>query len=119
MKEFNKKEYNLLCAKFLGAEITHPYPKNEDQEGTLIYFPKEAVTLGLYRNYSIAGLQFDKDWNWIMEVVDKIEHTIRWVNIKGCLVDVSNEISVSKPTKKEATIHAVWEILNKYYENNQ
>lgn len=80
-KEFNKKEYQKLCAKFLGWNIKCnkliSVPNNSNIR-PLIYWPA-------YENF-----KFDSDWNWIMEVVNKMEvlgsYTIIDTVIKGDFV---------------------------------
>jgi hypothetical protein len=52
-------------------------------------------------------LKFHSDWNWLMEAVEFIEKKYAWVNIKGCLVDISKDYSASAPSKKEAVFIAV------------
>jgi hypothetical protein len=60
MKEFNLEEYNKMCAEFLGGT----YDSNLKRYWfrlPIVLFP------------TIEELKFDSDWNWIMEVVEKIE----------------------------------------------
>jgi len=56
MEEFNQEEFNKLCAEYLGWEylISGVYNNNNN-----IIFKKEE-------------LKFHSDWNWIMEVWNKL-----------------------------------------------
>jgi hypothetical protein len=67
--------------------------------------------------FHISDFHYDENWIEIMDVVEKIEKNYAWVNIKGCAVDITNKISVSKPTKKEAVVQAIWEFFNIYCQN--
>jgi hypothetical protein len=92
---------------------------------------------------SEKGLQYNTNWNWIMEVVDKIRdiklevkeyRVLEWFEVhlysNGCLIKsglnhadgetkspyhYSN--SVWKSSGKEAVVHAIWEFLNWYKDN--
>jgi hypothetical protein len=92
MKEFNLEEYSELCADFMGMK------------------------------------HVDFDWNWIMEVFEKIEESLGGlVVIEGntffICVTVKyrnyNNTTVEPQSKKEAAIHAIWQFLNWYKENEQ
>ena len=121
MKESNKEEYNKLCAEFLGA---------------VEYVPKAWYYFSRYRRhwffpsrfepnrFTTKMLRFDSDWNWIMEVVEKIEQLGFDVNIfehdatikKGSEYVVVTHASKIK-TKKEAVVQAIWKFLNWYKKN--
>lgn len=59
----NTTENNKLIAEFIGYSQPHPnYP-------TTTYWYKEGKE-------PLAVLLFDTDWNWLMEVVEKIYNTI-------------------------------------------
>lgn len=71
-------------------------------------------------------LKFNSDWNWLMEVVEKIE-TLESIGIdfyKGC-IDVYNEetnlIRINRKglTKIEAVYNACLEFINWYNEQNK
>ena len=116
MKLFNKEEYNKLCADFLEWKLDTS--KNEWVDN-----------VGLYVE-DLDCLKFDTDWNWIIEVVEKIESTKRSefspnttpiVEIRGISCSISfygnwkeNITNVVRPTKKEAVVQAVWEFLQWY-----
>ena len=123
MKNFNKEEYNKLCAEFLGGVLSEmEAPLNPQWFG--LPFEKRGIPEGL--------LKFDFDWNWIMEVVEKIEdglklHTVTSQGMTGHYININRGVSVahsslSNPskfmgtgkTKKEAVIRAIWEFLDWY-----
>ena len=123
-------DYNLLCAKFLGATVSQEYSKMPeiDQSGLVITFPKEvAKRLGIYLNYPLSGLKFHTDWNWIMEVVQKCEdldYTVtiattyadiegQWTNIP----DVGAVYSDRKGDRLQGVIETISNFLKWYYES--
>lgn len=60
------KENNILLANFLGWKI--------DTEGRYIApFGEMDESSYMRYDYEKDNLQFDCDWNWLMEVVEKIE----------------------------------------------
>lgn len=68
-------EYNKLCAEFLGWKNL-----NDDS------FPEYVDKLGNF--YPLKELKFHSDWNWIMEMLDKValldfgwKITSKYVNI--------------------------------------
>jgi hypothetical protein len=121
MKELNKEEYNKMCADFMGMQYA-------DERS----FNKEAGTW----THSMRSLDsFHTDWNWIMEVVEKIESTQRskFSPYTHPAVEVSSlccsivfygnykqvVAEVIRPTKKEAVVQAVWEFLNWYQQQSK
>ncbi len=116
MKGFNKEEYNKMCAEFMGFEIS--------ENGECFKIPNKNGWVNLSIFYS--------DWNWIMEVVEKIEdglklHTVTSQGMTGHYININRGVSVansslSNPskfmgtgkTKKEAVIRAIWEFLDWY-----
>jgi hypothetical protein len=103
MKDFNANDFSRLCAKFLGFKIC---PNTDDQCFVHDDHPWEV--------FHISEFEYYNDWDRIMELVELIEKRYAWVNIKGCAVDITNEISVSRPTKKEAVVEAMWQVLNRF-----
>ena len=117
MKTYNKEEYNKLCAEFLGDKGMQVICKSNGH-----YYP------------STNEMKFDSDWNWIMEVVEKIEsiyddfHGYFGVHMSsnGCVIQGTklrtnpenphyayfNESIMS--SKKEAAVQVIWEFLNWY-----
>ena len=68
----------------------------------------------------------DKYWECLMPVVEKIEHTSAYINIKGCHVKISTSaidlgkllwVDVNAPTKLEAVYKAVVKFIRWYNEN--
>ena len=112
MKEFNSEEYGKMCAEFLGYEIS------ENKECFKTPNKNGWVNLNI----------FYTDWNWIMEVVEKIEDSLGGlVALEGktCFIYVTikyrnyNNTTVGPYSKKEAVVQAIWEFLNWYKENEK
>jgi hypothetical protein len=66
---------------------------------------------------TVHYLKYHSSWEWLMPVVEKIEHTYAYVNIKGCHVKISTLVDVNAPTKLEAVYKAVVEFIKWYNEN--
>ena len=155
MKEFNKEEFNSMCAELFGWEY---FPESKSGQtwpdgthnGEYIVFdiwvknPTEKYReLLCHSSYEYLGgeyndeikksdlfedyvytLKYHSDWNWIMEVVEKIEQLGFDVNIfehdatikKGSEYVVVTHASKIK-TKKEAVVQAIWKFLNWYKKN--
>lgn len=157
-KEFNKEEYNKMCAEFLGWELCLAKTSLNWQDGTFMdwddeeefwienpteEFKKfrilchpEEVGLGydikLFKSYHYkSGLKFDSDWNWIMEVVEKINNPTNGIMVSihsnSCLItdygtrgkwnlnrsaNIVRVVDVS--SRKDAVVQAIWEFLNWY-----
>jgi hypothetical protein len=153
-KEFNKEEYNKLCAEFMGWEYftksksadTWPdgcptgdyttfdiWIKNPTEKYREILchngweylgdkYNDEISQSDLFEDYKYS-LKYDTDWNWIMEVVEKIERLgytdVFDIDKTHVFIRYGNHL-IFKPittTKKEAVIQAIWEFLNWYNEN--
>jgi hypothetical protein len=133
VKEFNKEEYNKLCAEFLGA---------------VEYVPKAWYYFSRYRRhwffpsrfepnrFTTKMLRFDSDWNWIMELVEAIPQKVQGINISihpnSCLItdtgvrgqlslDASKNIVrvLDAKNSKEAVVQAIWEFLLWFNEQKQ
>jgi hypothetical protein len=106
------KTNNKLLAEFLGWTLD-----NED--------------LNSYRNFNgskfkhllLSSFKFDTDWNWLMEVVEKIENyndsaTLFIIEDERCHVNTQNgfEIDSVGHTKIEATYNACVEFVKWYNE---
>lgn len=133
MKPYNEQEFNRLCAEFLGGKI-----KEDGWNFCLTDFGVKHCGYGFHEGFD---LKFHSDWNWIMEVVEKIE------NLRGVTIETNNNWvgeftivircggysgtyykSIEKPrvshgqdfrTKKEAVVEAIWQFLNWYNEQKQ
>jgi hypothetical protein len=146
MKEFNREEFNVICAEFMGGV------KEVIPEGGLSGY-KEGTVLWSYLFSShkdpVTYLEFDTDWNWIMPVIEKIESLdesethYQWEHIDGSTISnfVNYEVDIERNecriwmnleldppdlvakgemgNKKESTVHAIWEFLNWYNEKNK
>lgn len=105
MKQFNLPEYNRMCAEFLkyGIPITdkdfcfYEHPK---------YDEKSVIPKLIEANFE---KRFTEDWNWIMEVVDKIELLPDLYGRKDCryVVDITTDALIDN--KHTVTItHSVY-----------
>lgn len=90
MKNFNKEEYNKLCAEFMGFEIS------ENEECFKIPNKNGWVNLSI----------FDSDWNWIMQVVEKIKS----IDLK-LSVEHDEVTSLFITSSKKRVVQKIWEFL--------
>lgn len=101
---------NKLIAEFMGKK----HIMTEDEFLSMEHKPHYPTV--------IEDLKYDSDWNWLMEVVERINNTGRFEVViqKGfCYVsDESNELTLSCPASNtiEATYQAVVEFI-KWYNN--
>lgn len=113
-------EYNRKCAEFMGWEI------NTFKEQYLYIVSPETAT----QYNSLEELKFHSDWNWIMDVIEKMEKNFKKYYIrtniwnKTCNISAENskyievfDISKRSPTKKESTIEAITQFLTWYNAN--
>ena len=119
-------EKNRIIANFMGYEK--------------IIFPENSRYLGQYKNpiskriYELDDLEFDRDWNWLMEVVEKIEKSkyFHEININyddvykdhNCIIIPSqkntfNQIQCNAGTKIESVYNACIEFIKWYNEQNK
>lgn len=117
VKPYNEREYNRLCAEFLDYEVV------QTKSGEPLY------KIGEYEYY-LHKLRFHSDWNWIMQVVEKIESLLHRPNELDtpiyCVTNFRNIVKietvndeivwVKRSSKKEAFIQAIWEFLQWYNE---
>ena len=68
------EENNKLIAEFLGWEKIY-------LEGCVAYTLPESLADPIYKLDSRFILEFDSNWNWLMEVVEKIEKEFCSTNI--------------------------------------
>jgi len=115
-------ENNKIIAEFLG------WTKIIDREGEITPFYNLPIKFrnpnGIKEYIPIEGFIFESDWNWLMEVVEKIE-SLEGIGIdfyKGC-IDIYNEevnlIRINRKglTKIEAVYNACVEFIKWYNEN--
>lgn len=120
MTPFNNEEYNRMCAEFMGFKV----------------IPCGTIPIGKIKHPEIseAFLKYDTDWNWIMEVVDKINDPKNGIMMSlhpnSCMITDNgrrghlslNSIStmvrvIDTKDRKEAAVLAIWEYLNEYKNN--
>jgi hypothetical protein len=131
-KQFNKEEYNKLCAEFLGGVEYIPkpwyyFPRYQQHW----FFPNRLKP----NRFNSKMLKFDTNWNWIMEVVEYIPQKVQGINVSihpnSCLItdtgvrgqlslDASENIVrvLDAENSKEAVVQAIWEFLNWYNKQN-
>lgn len=120
MKPYNEQEFNKLCAEFLGAieYIPKPwyyFPQYKQHH----YFPNRTYP----NRFTVSMMRFHSDWNWIMEVVEKIENLgFQFAGRKSTYYVVDENtggaeiIAITASTKKQAVVEAIWGFLNWYNE---
>jgi len=100
MKEFNLEEYNKMCSEFLEWEFQHGY-----------YNPDH---LHEYSFKTTEDLKFHSDWNWIMEVVEKIK-TLPYEEVESQEYDDLSHLFIT--SSKKRVVNLIWHFLNWYKEN--
>lgn len=115
-------ENNKLILEFLNTD------KNNDGTYELLQFGTIRPNGDFKTSFTAEQTRFDKDWNWLMEVVDRIEskkdeenNGYSYVEIytKSCMIfsngNYVNEIvSTSEDTKIKAVYKAVVDSINWY-----
>ena len=111
----NTEQNNKLLAEFMGYQ----------QENKLVYAgmytsPKRQLVFDIKGNkYSAKNLKFHKNWNWLMEVIEKIESlandkkVIDWSRQSKTIFDFKLTES-----KIEAVYNACIEFVKWYLENS-
>ena len=108
-------QFNKKCAEFLGWK-----PNKHNNGGSDDFYDNPQI-------YS-SDLKFHSDWNWIMEVVDRIENTkttdlsnaepFVTIRLVGCDIKFYNKerlpILTNAKTKKEAVIQAIDQFIDWY-----
>ena len=115
----NLLENNKLIAEFLGYSQPHP-----DYPNTTYWYKKDCQPLTI--------LLFHSDWNWLMEVVEKIErfegenrYAMYNVDIQQCFVEIIENhtyetiINIDANSKIEAVYNACVEFIKWYNEQNK
>jgi predicted HTH transcriptional regulator len=106
----NNTENNRLIAEFMGY--------NEEIVNGEIYF----TLPDMLESLSDEELQYHSDWNWLMEVVEKIENYNEYTNVlftpQGCEINcyIENGFLFSNDcnTKIEAVYNACIEFIKWY-----
>ena len=114
------EENNKIIAEFL-------LPNNESTD---YYLPKFGLYLNRYGEtyyeevFRIDEMKFHSDWNWLMEVVEKIENLNYWINFHGNISYYNFEIGTNNndfktiigegDTKFKAVYDAIIKFINFY-----
>jgi hypothetical protein len=117
MKQFDIKEYNKMCAEFLGYVNLTP----DDPDFDFYEHPTEAVKLGehIRKTLEPASMLFHTDWNWIMTVVEKIKPIVFMSKTRPLTDHNTNLLYALMSAKKELVVKMIWEFLNWYQEQSK
>jgi hypothetical protein len=104
----NTTENNKLIAEFLGFQST-----------SLGWFDNEEHLINVEKDNTFDDLKFHSNWNWLMEVVGKIENYNEYTSVlffpQGCAIVcfIENGFSFSNDcnTKIEAVYNACIEFI--------
>lgn len=116
----NILENNKLIAEFMGFKLQN----NPNERFYKNYFTQAN---GVWGN-RIEILHFDSDWNWLMEVVEKIESSGYLVKMAGKIVIIDNKSnnkdyisfeSSQEVTKIEAVYKACVTFIEWYNKQNK
>lgn len=129
MKQFDIKEFNKMCAAFLGYVNLTP----DDPDFDFYEHPTEPVKLGehIRKTLEPMSMLFHTDWNWIMTVVEKINNPTNGIMVSihsnSCLItdygtrgkwNLNRSANIVRvvdaSSRKEAVVQAIWEFLNWY-----
>lgn len=112
MKEFNKEEYNKMCAEFLGYINLTP----DDKDFDFYEHPTQPLIIDkcIFKMLEPKSMLFHSDWNWIMEIVEKIKS----INLK-LSVEYDEVMTLFITTPKQIVVQVIWEFLNWYNENKK
>lgn len=148
-KEFNKEEYNKMCAEFIGWELhlaknalnwpDGTFMEWDDEEEFWIMNPTEEfkkfrivchteeVGLG-YRfklfdqYYYKSGLRFDEEWNWIMVVVEEIENLVNSrvdIDSSHVLIQYNDWFTIIQKESKKEAVVEAIWEFLNYYKENK
>jgi hypothetical protein len=125
MIEFNKEEYNKICAEFLGKIVEG----DENSIDPTYEFPKKLNAphdIWATTRYNLEYMHFYSDWNWIMEVVKKINEIRIFLPMNGVEESITPYLNEKRPitkglinSNKEEVVQAIWEFLNWYKLNSK
>ena len=114
MKPFNEQEFNELCAEFIGGVY--------DSDNTKYWFYLPVEWNGVFAP-TTSDLKFHSDWNWIMEVWEKIklipnfDHFYTTIKLGAMRNMICSRFWGND--SKEAVVQAIWQFLNWYNEQKQ
>jgi hypothetical protein len=115
MKPYNEQEFNNLCAEFLGYVNTTATDPDFN-----IFENEKGMIIGnkIHTMLETMSMKFHSDWNWIMEVWEKIKLIPNfedwYINLKLSSMRnmICGKFSIVDP--KEAVIQAIWQFLTWY-----
>lgn len=110
-------ENNKLLAKFMGMSQGKPNETRWKND----WFEQLTVNGNVFESgRRHEYLHFDSDWNWLMEVVEKIESLDYGFEIIGnyCKIGNNANIQCSQPTKIQAVYNACITFVKWYNENS-
>jgi len=121
----NTVENNKLIAEFLGKRTLNGFLERYVETSENIRFPNGDLICGWQVEAHESKVNFHTDWNWLMEVVEKIEDLNYSIEINKqeendyqCLVVKKNIlIQEFSNTKIEATYKACILFIKWYNEN--
>ena len=108
----NTTENNKIIVEFMKWDILNDMTYSKATKGKWVELDK---------------LKFHSNWNWLMEVVEKIESLGYWIEILGgvhnvCRIGITNNIEdfiyLDNETKIEAVYMAVVEFIKWYNEKS-
>lgn len=105
---------NKLIAEFLNTQI------NSDDTYELPKFGTIRLNGDFKTSFTLEEMKFNKDWNWLMEVVERINNTGRFevvIQYGFCYItDGMDELTLSFPASNtiEAVYQAVVEFIKWY-----
>lgn len=130
------QEYNKMCAEFLGG-IYSTYAEawgfgNAYIQPNEIKFGDRTFKGAVFAERFEKELKFHSDWNWIMEVAEKIENklsesfNVDICNKNQCEIVKNGEeficgygFETVNHSKKKAVVQAIYQFLKYYNENNK
>jgi len=117
---------NKLILDFLNTDINNDGTYELPQFGTI------RPNGDFKTSFTVEQTKFHKDWNWLMEAVDKIEslndgaydvnilkNGTEIINYSAKIIVVSNVADIDYEDKIEHTYSAVVEFINYYNEQNK
>jgi hypothetical protein len=119
-------ENNKLLAEFMGGLFNKYSNKYGIGNAEYITIGKLNNVVKAINHYDVVELKYHSDWNWLMEVVEKIEDLGIDVHINTCvcrIVDVGEDRFEDiecfvNDDKKQAVYNACVEFV-KWYNNSQ
>jgi hypothetical protein len=111
---FNLKEYSNYCAKLLGYLNTTPTDPDFN-----IYENKNGFVIDgkQYTMLETMSMKFHSDWNWIHEVIEKINDTPIEDGFIECIEAKYLIFQRLGKTHKSAVVEAIWQFLQWYNQN--